>query len=189
MKKIILSTVILLSLVFAFGTSKAQVGISVNIGLQPEWGPVGYNYVDYYFIPQYGLYYYIPERKFIYLNRGKWVFATALPRRFGAVNLFNTYKVVINEPKAYLHYNDHKVKYEKFKGGGEKQEIIRDTRDSKYAEARKNAGHNNVKAVRAHKEAKADAVKSASKTKSEPRKAKVKTAKNPKHAEGGQQPK
>ncbi|MEO5674073.1 MAG: hypothetical protein ABIQ74_05450 [Chitinophagales bacterium] len=88
-----------------------------------------------------------------------------------------------------MHYNDHKVKYEKFKGGGEKQEIIRDTRDPKYAEARKNGGHNNVKAVRAHKEAKADAAKSASKTKSEPRKAKVKTARNPKHTEGGQQPK
>ena len=38
---------------FAFQIVSAQVkvGFSVNIGTQPEWGPVGYDHVEYYYLP------------------------------------------------------------------------------------------------------------------------------------------
>ncbi len=145
MKKIVFSSAIILSLVFTYGTSSAQVSLSVNIGLQPEWGPVGYDYVDYYYFPQYEAYYFVPKRQFVYLNNGRWLFANSLPRRYGTVNLFSSYKVVINEPNAYKHHNDHKVKYVKYKGGGEKQEIIRDSKDAKYVKAREAQKRGNAK--------------------------------------------
>ena len=162
MKKILFSSAIILSLVFIFRISNAQVSVSINIGLQPEWGPVGYDYVDYYYFPEYEVYYYVPERKFVYLDGGNWIFVTALPRRFGTVNFFSTYKVVINEPKAYMHFNDHKVKYVKYKGGGEKQNVIRDSKDPKYAEARKHQDKSNSKAAPAHKDTKATPAKTKS---------------------------
>ena len=95
-------------------TSKAQV--SVNIGLQPDWGPVGYDRVDYYYLPDIETYYYVPKKQYIYLDGGRWVFRSALPGRWGGYNLYNGYKVVINEPRPYLHFDNHKVKYAKYKG-------------------------------------------------------------------------
>ena len=155
MRKILFSSAIILSFVFTFATSNAQISVNVNIGVQPEWGPVGYDYVDYYYMPQYEVYYYVPERKFVYLDGGRWIFATALPPRFGTVNLFSTYKVVVNEPKAYLHFKEHKVKYATYKGDGGKQVVIRDSKDPKYVQARNHQDHDNGKAAPAHNDSKA----------------------------------
>jgi hypothetical protein len=117
-----------LSVSACYQTAQAQVHVSVNIGAQPLWGPVGYDYVEYYYMPAYGVYYYVPRHQWVYLDGPTWRFASALPPRFGPVDYYSTYKVVINEPKAYLHYKEHKVKYV----GGGHQELIRDSRDAKY---------------------------------------------------------
>jgi hypothetical protein len=182
MRKVLLSSGIMLALVFIFRTSNAQVSLSVNIGVQPEWGPEGYDYVDYYYMPQYEAYYYVPERKFVYLDGSRWIFATALPPRFGTVNLFSTYKVVINEPKAYMHFNDDKVKYVKYKGGG-KQVVIRDSKDPKYAEARKHP--DNSKAAPAHNDTKAAPAHNNAKAQPDHSNTKGKEDKKEKHPEGG----
>lgn len=110
----------------------AQVSVQVNIGLQPVWGPVGYDYVEYYYLPDYEVYYHVPTARFVYFDAGNWMFAAALPPRFGTINYYNCYKVVINQPQAYLLFKTHKVKYATYKGGGHKQVVIRDSRDSKY---------------------------------------------------------
>src|SRR6187399_893806 len=101
----------------------AQVSVNVNIGSQPTWGPIGYDYVDCY---------YLPKHQFVYLSNGQWIFATSLPSRYRSYNLYSGYKVVINEPKPYLHYTTHKVTYAKYKGNNGKQVIIRNSNDPKY---------------------------------------------------------
>jgi hypothetical protein len=115
MKKLILLLVLSL-LGFIPLKSLAQLNVNVNIGSQPLWGPVGYEHVDYYYLPDIDSYYYVPQRQFIYLNAGNWVFGTALPSRYSGYNLYNGYKVVINSPQPYLHYKEHKIKYAGFKG-------------------------------------------------------------------------
>lgn len=138
MKKLLISsTLMLLLVVIGTGTSKAQVSVNVNIGVQPAWGPVGYDYVEYYYIPAYEIYYHVPRRQFVVFENGKWIFVTALPPRYKAVNLYNTYKVVINDPEPYRHFDQHKVKYVTYKNTTEKQVVIRDSKDPKYSEARK----------------------------------------------------
>lgn len=109
----------------------SQVNVQVNIGSQPLWGPAGYDYVEYYYLPEYEVYYDVPSRQFIYLDGGNWAFVSALPSRFGRVNFFNTYKVVVNQPKAYIYFTDHKKKYKgyKVKRG---QVVIRDSNEPKY---------------------------------------------------------
>ena len=110
----------------------AQVSLNINIGSQPTWGPVGYDYVEYYYLPDIETYYYVPRRQFVYLSNGKWVFATALPTRYRSYNLYSGYKVVINQPRPYLHFSTHKSTYAKYKGNNGRQVIIRNSNDTKY---------------------------------------------------------
>ena len=55
--------------------ASAQVNVNINIGAQPVWGPVGYDYVEYYYMPGIESYYYVPTRQFIYLTNGRWIFS------------------------------------------------------------------------------------------------------------------
>ena len=110
----------------------AQVSVNFNIGSQPTWGPVGYDYVEYYYLPDIGTYYYVPKHQFVYLSNGKWIYASSLPSRYRSYNLYSGYKVVINEPRPYLHYTTHKVTYAKYKGNNGRQVIIRNSNDPKY---------------------------------------------------------
>src|SRR5262249_2228120 len=127
MKKMILITTILFACVAASENSNAQVkvGVNINIGSQPEWGPVGYDYVDYYYLPDIDAYYYVPNRQFIYLSNGRWIFATSLPVSYRRYNLYSGYKVVINEPRPYLRGNVFRERYARYKGKRNEQGCIR----------------------------------------------------------------
>ncbi|MES2652662.1 MAG: hypothetical protein V4663_13045 [Bacteroidota bacterium] len=131
MKKLILVGVLGISLLLQ-NTVSAQVSINVNIGSQPLWGPVGYDHVDYYYLPDVESYYSVPRRQFIYLNNGNWIFSSSLPARYSSYNLYNGYKVVVNENRPYLNFNTHKVKYVKYKNWGGKQKAIKYSNDRKY---------------------------------------------------------
>jgi len=91
--------------------AKAQVSVNVNIGSQPDWGPRGYNHVDYYYLPEVESYYYVPTRKFIYLSNGNWRHSNNLPSRYRGYNLHNGRKVVINSHRPYLKHNNYKKRY------------------------------------------------------------------------------
>lgn len=150
MKKNILISAIILSLLFAFNVSHAQVSVSLNIGVQPLWGPVGYDYVDYYYMPQYEVYYDVPHSQFVYFEGGHWLFAAKLPARYGRVDFYSTYKVVINEHNAYMHFKEHQVKYVEYKHVQHKEVAIRDSKDPKYVEARNHHAENNSKQTQEH---------------------------------------
>jgi hypothetical protein len=110
---------------------KAQ--IQVNINLQPAWGPTEYDYVEYYYLPEYEVYYDVPRHQFVYFDAGRWMFGASLPSRYGAVNFYSTYKVVINEPRAYRGFKNHRHQYAGYKHGGHPQNMIRDSRSPKYS--------------------------------------------------------
>lgn len=111
--------------------SQVNVGVNINIGRQPAWGPVGYDYVEYYYLPDIDAYYYVPRRQFVYLSGSNWVFTSALPARYSGYDLYSGYKVVVNEPRAYLHYKEHKVKYAPYRGN-HTQVIIKNSNEPKY---------------------------------------------------------
>jgi len=123
----------------------AQVSVNINIGSQPTWGPVGYDYVEYYYLPDIGAYYYVPTRQFIYLNGSNWVYANSLPSRYRTYNLYSGYKVVINEPRPYLKHSTYKVRYAKYKGVKGNQGNNRNNSKYKTYKSRGNGkghGHN-----------------------------------------------
>ena len=67
----------------------AQVSVNVNIGSPPTWGPVGYNEVDYYYLPDVEAYYDIKASRFIYFGNGQWIRARYLPTRYRNYDLYN----------------------------------------------------------------------------------------------------
>lgn len=114
MKKLLILSVITVIGFLPFHT-KAQVQVSINIGSQPDWGPAGYNYVDYYYLPEIESYYYVPTRQFIYLSNGSWVFGVNLPQRYRGYDLYRGYKVVMNSPRPYYHFKQHRYKYRNYR--------------------------------------------------------------------------
>ena len=142
MKKTILIAVLLLS-GFAFKTATAQVKVSIraNIGAQPVWGPVGYDHVEYYYMPDIDAYYYVPTRQYIYQERGRWQFASSLPRRYNNYDVYTGYKVVVNDYKPYRNAQNYRTQYAPYKGR-RNQEIIRNSHEERYFEVKDHPEHN-----------------------------------------------
>jgi hypothetical protein len=132
MKKILLA--LLLAAGFIVPSAKAQVKVklSINIGNQPAWGPTGYDHADYYYLPDADCYYDVNAQLFYYSDNGRWVSGSSLPPRYGKVDLYNTYKVVVNQPKPYLHADVYRKKYARYKNSHTRQPAIRDSKDEKY---------------------------------------------------------
>lgn len=132
MKKIIFLTVLFLSvLTFKQADAQLKINLNLNIGNQPTWGPVGYDHVEYYYFPDIDCYYYVPGQQFIYLSGSNWIKSSSLPSRYRSFDLYNGYKVVVNEPTPYLRNNIYRSKYAAYKGR-RGQAIIRDSHDAKY---------------------------------------------------------
>ena len=138
MKKLLASTLMVLALIM-YKPSQAQVSVQINIGDQPEWGPTGYDHVDYYYLPDYDIYYYVPKHQFVYSDNGRWKFSTSLPSRYRSFDFYNAHKVVINEPAPYLNHDKYKVKYASFKGKRD-QQTIRDSHEDRYKDHWKKTG-------------------------------------------------
>lgn len=101
---------------FASNANHAQVSVNVNFGTPPQWGPVGYSQVSYYYLPDVESYYDLSAQQFIFLNNGVWIRSRNLPTRYRSYDLYSGYKVVLNDyhgSKPYSHYKEHKVKYYK----------------------------------------------------------------------------
>ncbi|MFH1195384.1 MAG: hypothetical protein V1720_06705 [bacterium] len=135
---IVLITVILIALAPPL---KAQVNINFNIGSQPTWGPTGYDYVEYYYLPDIEVYYYVPQHRFYYFERGNWKYSSNLPNLYSSYDFYNSYKVVVNEHYPWRNHKTYREKYSSYKGRHD-QQIIRDSRDSKYFVNKNHPQHN-----------------------------------------------
>ena len=144
-------------ILFASSTIHAQVSVNVNIGTPPAWGPVGYSNVDYYYLPDVEAYYDIRATQFIYFNGGRWTRSRYLPGPYRNYNLYNGYKVVLNDyhgSKPYSNFKNHKVKY--YKGyHGKPQKSIGSNRSNDHREYdnhgyKEDKGHKEDKGNKGH---------------------------------------
>jgi hypothetical protein len=130
MKKLILLFALCLTGLLS-ETAIAQVTLRVNIASQPIWGPVGYDHVEYYYLPDIESYYYVPGHKYIYMENGRWISRSYLPQRYNNYDMYNSRKVVINDQKPYLRHKEYRAKYASSDDRSDRQSI-RDSRDSRY---------------------------------------------------------
>lgn len=131
MKKIIIAAAILVSGLAFNNKAEAQIGVSINIGSQPDWGPVGYDRADYYYMPDIDTYYDVPAHQYVYLNDNRWIRSASLPARYRNYDVYNNYKVVVNERNPWERDNIYRTRYAKYKGRHD-QVIIRNSKDVKY---------------------------------------------------------
>jgi len=150
MKKLILFFV-LFSGSFLSQTTFGQDSYKDNIASQPIWGPAGYNHVDYYYLPDIEMYYYIPRQKFIYMEKGRWLFRSSLPPSYKNYDMYNARKVVVNEPRPYLNHQDYRIKHES-SDGPSNQQLIRDSHESRYFVNKDHPEHAKWKNYRKNKE-------------------------------------
>jgi hypothetical protein len=106
--------------------AQVHVNVNVNVNAQPEWGPIGYDYVEYYYLPDIDMFYYVPRRQFVYISNGRWIFATSLPVRYRSYDLYRGYKVVVNDPYPYKRCDVYRARYGRYKGWNGRQVVIRD---------------------------------------------------------------
>jgi hypothetical protein len=113
--KILKQIIFIFSLTTVF-TAQSQVKVSVKIGTAPNWGPVGYTDVQYYYLPDIEVYYDINSNMFIYLYNGVWIRRTYLPYRCRNYDLYGGYKVVLNHyhgHNPYGQFRNHRHRYGK----------------------------------------------------------------------------
>ena len=149
MKRFLLATTLLLGSIVYTTTASAQVSVRINANLcnQPMWGPVGYDYAQFYYLPDIDMYYDVQARQFVYLNRGQWVYTASLPYNYRSYNLYSGYKVVLNQPRAFAYNNVHRNQFRKFRNYHNRQVVIYNSRDAKYAPY-KNRRDNRVVVIR-----------------------------------------
>lgn len=135
---------VLIVTLFLSSTLYAQVNVNLNFNLdsQPIWGPTGYDYVEYYYLPDIDVYYYVPQHRFYYFDRGRWIYSSFLPSRYSDYNLYNSYKVVVNEWEPWRNHRTYREKYFSYKGLHD-QQLIRDSHDSKYFVIKNHPEHDN----------------------------------------------
>lgn len=96
--------------------TEAQVHVSVNIDVQPAWGPSGYYYAEFYYIPALNIYYDVASRLFCYYNRGRWISVRHLPAMYSHYDFYSLYKVVLNQERYPWKYNNrHRRMYAKYR--------------------------------------------------------------------------
>lgn len=140
MKKFILAFALLIGIVsFSNNTVSAQsLNISINIGRQPAWGPIGYDYAGYYYFPEINCYYDVNVGMFYYVDRGYWVSARYLPYSYRNYDLYRLYKVVLDVRNPWRYNHTHYRDYGRYRGYNHRQVIIRDSRDYRYNDSRRN---------------------------------------------------
>ena len=145
MKKIMaIVAMMFLGLAFAPTKVKAQISIQINIGNQPAWGPTGYDYAQFYYFPDYNLYYDIYAGQYVIFRRNAWVYSSVVPAGYG-FDPYRAYKVVLNQNRPYAHNASHIRTYANYKGQWARQTMIRDSRDYKYYASNGHPRHNEWK--------------------------------------------
>ena len=137
MKKIILSIGFLVAMASFSGIEAANINVNINIGMQPAWGPIGYNYVAFYYFPDINVYYNVNQGLFHFPRGGRWVSARYLPGVYRHYDLYGLYKVVLTDNNPWRFNQRHMVDYRHFRGN-RSQIVIRNSHDNRYRDSRRN---------------------------------------------------
>lgn len=135
MKKLIYSLAAF-GILFVSQPAEAQVNVSINIGSQPTWGPAGYDYARYYYMPEIDVYYDVASRRYTYPSGRRWVTVRSLPSRYRHIDMHRTYKVVLNNARPWSNHHVVRKQYARY-AGNHSQRVLRDHRGYDRHESKK----------------------------------------------------
>lgn len=140
MKKLIIALGLGLTIAM-FNTSSIEaqhVSVNINLDIQPAWGPSGYHYADFYYIPELNIYYDVNHGLFVYLSGRRWVSNIYLPKKYHKYDFYLMHKVVLNDIyNPWVHNKYHKRSYAHFRNN-RSQIAIYYMNDRHYHKARHN---------------------------------------------------
>ncbi len=113
-------------IIFALHSIQAQSSENKNSDKAPSWGPSGYSFANYYYLPDIETYYDIRKSQFIFLKTGLWTQSRSLPSQFKNYDLNKGYKVVLNEyhgSSPFTAFKFHKETYYRGYYGGHQRSI------------------------------------------------------------------
>jgi hypothetical protein len=139
MRKLVLVIVFCFACVYG-STTFAQNSIRVNFSTQPMWGPEGYDYVGYYYLPDIQVYYNVARHRYYYQEHGHWISRSQLPQRYRDYDVYGGRKVIINESRPYLHNKTHRERYSGTTDYSN-QKSIRDSQDERYFQNKRHPEH------------------------------------------------
>ena len=96
------------------GAAQAQVSVRFNLGVQPQWAPVGYEDTRYYYLPDVEAYYDVDNSMFIYYEGSSWIHRSYLPSRYRNYDLYHGYKVGMRDYRGntpYYNHRDYRTRY------------------------------------------------------------------------------
>jgi len=140
MKKLILLLALITS-GWLSQTTFAQITFKVNISSQPIWGPTGYDYVEYYYLPDIEVYYNVSSHRYVYFANNRWISSSYLPVRYKNYDVYNSRKIVINEYKPYMRHKNNKYKYNNQHYKYSNHGSIRDSHDERYFQNKNHPEH------------------------------------------------
>lgn len=122
MKKVLLTAFVVGAFLIS-NRSEAQLRVNVNLNIgRPSWGmtnnPYSNQVGDYYYLPEIDSYYDIPRRQFIYFDQGQWLYSNQLPYMYQGYDLARGYKVIVNEPRPYMHADVYRQRYSSYYNQG-----------------------------------------------------------------------
>jgi len=131
---------------FFAGAVQAQVSVRFNIGVQPQWAPVGYENTRYYYLPDVESYYDVDNSMFIYYEGNSWVHRSYLPSRYRNYDLYGGYKVGMRDYRGHTPYYNHREYRDRYAHGRNRtiQRTIGDRPGREYYRDRNDRERNHV---------------------------------------------
>jgi len=131
---------------FFAGAVQAQVSVRFNIGVQPQWAPVGYEGIRYYYLPDVESYYDVDNSMFIYYEGNSWVHRSYLPSRYRNYDLYGGYKVGMRNYRGNTPYYNHREYRDRYAHGRNRtiQRTIGDRPGREYYRDRNDRERNQV---------------------------------------------
>lgn len=105
---------ILFGILIQSSTLFSQVSVNINFGPPPAWAPADRIEVQYYYLPEFDIYYDVPAARFIYIRNGKWYRSANLPAKYRNHNLRGSKIIYLTDYRGsapYKFHKHHKVKY------------------------------------------------------------------------------
>ncbi|HEU4633616.1 MAG TPA: hypothetical protein VFS22_06510 [Flavisolibacter sp.] len=127
MKKLFFALLLVSGFFLQKADAQVRVGVNFNVGAQPDWGPYGYDYAQFYYFPDIDVYYDVMNQEFVYFDGFDWRYSPYLSQRYSNYDLYSAYKVVINEPRPYLRDNYYRRRYYGYQNY-HNQPVLRDYR-------------------------------------------------------------
>lgn len=147
---------------FIYKAADAQVNVSINLGSQPQWGPSGYDHVDYYYMPDLDMYYNVPNRSYTYLQGNRWVTVNSVPAQYRNYDFYKGYKVVVNEQSPWNHNNNYKTRYASYRENYSQPNIrdhnvkVKKTKEVKYKDNKSNGKNRKAQNIRSGQDNRGD---------------------------------